>query len=218
MSKVLFNRIISDLCSYPLFSEFKYRKRDFTLIFKTKELQKSIEFQHWGTFGYPIFTVYPQYRVRFNVLHKWFENHSVKPINIQRDISSVGFDGRMLGHTDYFHFNENMQDYDREIEHFCREVIACSEYVFDNYGTLELLYKNKIVPILKGKSQLPIVGADWVFIYLKLCRLVAPESYDEFKRIVVNQIELMHEREEPNIALYYDRFPDIFSELESGEE
>ena len=43
----IFNEIITDLIQFDFFSEYKFRKRDSSLILKTKEGKQIIELDHW---------------------------------------------------------------------------------------------------------------------------------------------------------------------------
>ena len=43
----IFNEIITDLIQLDFFSEYKFRKRDSSLILKTKEGKQIIELDHW---------------------------------------------------------------------------------------------------------------------------------------------------------------------------
>jgi hypothetical protein len=88
--------------------------------------------------------------------------------------------------------------------------------VFDAYSTLEKFFASKVLPILENKQTLPDMGADWIFIYSGLCFLVAPEHYKEFKKKILNHIEWMHGRHEPNVARYYGRYDELFSYMEAN--
>lgn len=74
------------------------------------------------------------------------------------------------------------------------------------------MYHHEIIPILENKVEL----ADWVFEYLKLCRIVAPKNYPTLKEILLKQVEFMHTRGEPNIEIYYLKLEKILYDLENG--
>ena len=101
----IFNEIITDLIQFDFFSEYKFRKRDSSLILKTKEGKQIIELDHWIDVAKTSIVIYPIYGVRFDVLSKWFEKFSVKKIQDQRDKASIAFTGNMLSLQDKFYFS-----------------------------------------------------------------------------------------------------------------
>lgn len=68
--------------------------------------------------------------------------------------------------------------------------------------------------MLNGETELPDVGADWIFIDMALCKLVAPANFHKLKQIILSHVEKMYAHQEPNILDYYNRFEDIFHYLE----
>lgn len=96
-------------------------------------------------------------------------------------------------------------------------LIQCSDYVFSTYSSLTDFYINDIQPILDGEAELPDVGANWVFIDLTLCKLVRPDNYHRLKRILLDQVEFMYNRGEPNIKEYYDQLDEILLYLENAK-
>jgi hypothetical protein len=75
----------------------------------------------------------------------------------------------------------------------------------------------EIQPILDGEAELPDVGANWVFIDLTLCKLVGPDNYRQLKKILLDRVEFMYNRGEPNIKEYYEQLDEILSYLENTE-
>ena len=75
----------------------------------------------------------------------------------------------------------------------------------------------EIQPILDGEVELPDVGANWVFIDLTLCKLVRPDNYRQLKKILLDRVEFMYNRGEPNIKEYYEQLDEILSYLENTE-
>lgn len=219
MVKNLFNEVLANLLSEQYFSVFTYRKRDCCLL-KTNELGfEAIELQYWEGFdltsGKKSLVIKPLYLKRFNVLHKWFEKFSFKSKVDQRDNYSIGFDGGMLKEQNLFYFALDKTDFQNETETFTNEIIRISTYVFNKFLTLEDLFEYQINPLLNHSAKLPDVGADWVFEFLTLCKIVEPLRYSILKEIILKQIELMYNRNEPNIIEYYPKFKEITEYLES---
>lgn len=90
----IFNEIITDLIQFDFFSEYKFRKRDSSLILKTKEGKQIIELDHWIDVAKTSIVIYPIYGVRFDVLAKWFEKFSVKNIQFRHLYSRIKQIGR----------------------------------------------------------------------------------------------------------------------------
>ncbi|WP_394676011.1 hypothetical protein [uncultured Sphingobacterium sp.] len=220
MIKDLLNGIVNDLCKEPYFSAFKYRKRDSSFVRKTIEGFDAIELQFWD--GYDLkrdcrsLVIKPLYMKRFNVLHRWFEAYSFKSLSDQRDNYSIGFDGGMIDGTLQFYFRLDGLDFDRDFCFFRDEVIIESKEVFENFNSLNKLYDFQIKPILEEEKELPNVGADWVFLYLKLSSIVCPEKYDELKSRILIQVEIMNNRGEPNIIEYYNDLKQILTNIETS--
>lgn len=213
-----FDQVASELLEDHYFQKFKFRKYDSSLIQKTKHCIQIINLEHWNCFNISL-SIRPHYGVRFELLCKWFEKFSFKSLKDQRNGCYVGFNGQMLGkqNTYEFPYYEAGQIYKDELKKLRDDIIECSEYVFDEYSTLEKAYQNKITPILEGKQKLPGVGADWFFENLTLCKIVHPENYETLKSIHLKHAEKMYERGEPNISAYYERLPEILEYLENLE-
>lgn len=212
----LFEQIITDLKNSNFFSEFKFRKRDSSLLRKTSEGIQYVQLDHWYDHEMSSLVIYPIYGVRFDVLLKWFEKFSVKTLQDQRDRPSISFTGNMLSQQDKFYFPLTTDNYNQEFDNLETHLINCSEYVFSTYSSLSALYNREIEPILHGSSKLPDVGADWIFIDLALCKLVKPQNLQTLKQIIFDHAKQMYENQEPNIMDYYDRLEDIFHYLETN--
>lgn len=63
--------------------------------------------------------------------------------------------------------------------------------------------------------ELPDGGFDWAMIDLTLCKIVNPKNYNKLKEIILDRIEFLNNREEPNVAYYHDKIDDILRYLES---
>lgn len=211
-----FDKIVNDLVQLDFFSGYKFRKRDYSLFFKTEGGKQFIELDHWRDRDTSSLVIYPVYGVRFDILHKWFEKFSVKTLQDQRDRASISFSGSMLGLQDELNFDTNKDGYSNEFENF-QIILKCAEYVFSEYSSLDKLYNKTILPVLDGETELPDVGADWIFIDMALCKLVAPANFHKLKQIILSHVEKMYAHQEPNILDYYNRFEDIFHYLEYKE-
>lgn len=210
----LFDEIIDDIRHLDFFSDYKFRKRDSSLYFKTKDRKQYIELDHWIDYPKASLIIYPIYGVRFDILSKWFEKFSVKQLQDQRDRPSIAFTGNMLSQQDKFVFKTNKEGYFENLENFKIILTRCSEYVFSTYSSLDNLYEQTIQPILDGDATLPDVGADWIFIDLALCKLVEPARFNDLKQIILSHVDKMYQRREPNILDYYDRLEEILHYLE----
>lgn len=215
----LINSIVDNLSTITYFKDYKYRKRDCRFINKTNDGFNAIELQFCDGFDLKrdcrALVVKPLYLKRFDILHKWFEKHSFKSLSDQRNGYSIGFDGKMIDGNSEFYFQLDRADYDTNFIKFKDEVITKSQEVFSKYTSLTELYKIEIFPILQGKKELPNIGADWVFEFLKLCKLVDSANYSNLKEIILKQVEVMHKRGEPNIIEYYSNLKSILFEIEN---
>ena len=174
---------------------------------------------HWDGYhdGHDVMVVYPQYLVRYDILSKWFEKFSFKSLQDQRDGCYVGFSGEMLGSQDRFMFRYDRSNLMSELVRLKECIKRDGSEVFDAYSSLDKAYDRKIAPVLTGTTALPIIGADWFFENLTLCRIVHPEEYEKLKEIHLKHAEAMYGREEPNISKYYDRLSEILTYLENVE-
>ena len=211
----LFDTIVADLMQIDQFAVYKFRKRDSMLLYKKDGKRLSIELDHWIDDSSSSLVIYPIYGVRFDVLHKWFEKFSVNTLQDQRDRASISFSGDMLCQQEEFYFKQNKEHYKDDFYKLQKQLLKNSEYVFSTYSSLEKLYANVIEPILNKNVQLLDVGADWIFIDLALCKLIQPDKYNQLKQILLDHIEFMYKRGEPNVLDYYGRLDEIFSYLEN---
>ncbi len=216
--KTYFDQIASELLEDPYFQKFKFRKRDSSLIQKTVYGRQIIQLEHWNCLNISL-TIRPYYGVRFDVLCKWFEKFSFRTLSDQRDDDYIGFSGKMLGKESMYEFPyyETGPIYKSELKKLRDDIIECSEYVFSEFDTLEKAYKKKIIPILEGKQSLPIVGAEWLFENLTLCRILHPEKYDQLKAIHLKHAEEMNRRGELNISEYFPRLDEILTYMENQD-
>lgn len=214
--RTFFDQVLSELMEDPYFHKFKFRKRDSSLNLKTNFGRQSILLEHWSYLNLSLI-IRPLYEVRFDVLCRWFEKFSCRTLSDQRDDAYVGFTGDILGKQETFDFSyyESGVSYKNELKELKDCIIECSKHVFEEYSSLEVTYQKKIKPILEGKIDLPIVGAEWFFYNLTLCKIIHPEKYDELKYIHLKRAKEMYERNEPNMSIYYPRMDEILTYMEN---
>ena len=214
-TKELLEKIISDITMQDCLCDFKFRKRDSTLIAIKEECRKTIEFYHWSDISTGKIMIRPIYGIKFDILLNWFAKFSFKSKQDQKDNCDFGFESSMLGCIDDdFSFNLSGMNYKTYYMNFEKTVLYCAEKVFTDYASLPMVYNTEIKPILEGKKELPDIEIEWAFIDLTLCKIIAPQNYSKFKEIVMTRIEFLHSREEPNLAFYYDRLDEIIGYME----
>lgn len=199
-------------------SEFKLKPQGFMK--KTPDGWGSVEIEGY-TRGWdaetdkPALRLYPTYYRRFDILHQWFEPFSSKSLKDQRGRCSVCFDGSMLNKENYFYFPKDGSLYDERFAILKKNVEEIAKQVFTHYATVENFYNCDIKPLLNNDiTMLPTVGADWAFIYLKASMLVAPNDYPIIKNKILQQVEMMNRRGEPNIIEIYPKLNEVFNALE----
>lgn len=216
--KVNLDTVIEDLKELPFLSDFQYRKsspRRFYI--KDKERTLFIEFRACNEGG--LLFLEPVYGVKYNVLHKWFQKFSKRSINDQRGTCSFAFLGRQIDkHQDgFYYFDCEGKDYREEFAKLSRDLQENIKYLYARYGSLESCYKTEILPYLRGEEQLPDSGVEWIFEDLALCKLVSPEDYPAFKRMVMERVDWLKSRGEPNVSRYDNEMEDILHYLETTD-
>ncbi len=219
-------KVIDTLLAQSIFKEFKYIKSQDIIIKKTKfGYQKVAMYFNWEFYdiGKQEFTgtiMNIAYSVRFSVLHKWFEKYSVKRLSTQRGTYGIGRTASMLGFKDPYILDRydivySGEEFNDNMEKMVKDMVEIATYFFDKYRSLEDLYEALIVPVLEGKKKLPDVGADWIFEYLTLTKLIDSENYERVKELIVVREKWMNH--EPNIIRYKDKLDEIFEYLEALE-
>lgn len=214
-------KIMETIFSDSYFHNWAIRKSDNAIICKTEYGYKRIIF--WYHNGYDLtrddlaLEVRPNYEIRFNVLHKWFEKYSKRTLKDQRDDYSVGFVGWMIGAKDEFCFLENRKEYEKDLRELYIEVVENSKLIFNKYSSLQDYYRYIVEETINGKSKWPDQGIEWAMGFLIGTKIVAPSDYQRVKEAVLQKIEMMKDRKEPNIMMYYDNLPMILEDLENTD-
>lgn len=218
-------KVIDALLTQPIFEGFKYIKADEAIVKKTKfGYQKVPMYFHWESYSKEkqalAFTImHIGYYIRFDVLHKWFEKYSFKTLKDQRGSYSIGVAAFMLGFKepsfpDSYDFVYSGEDFEENLAKMVKDIVEIATYFFNKYKSLEDLYEALIVPVLEGKKELPNGGADWIFEYLTLTKMIDNKNYNILKNMIYKERINPHE---PNIARYYDKLDEIFEYLEALE-
>ena len=67
-TKELLEKIISDITMQDCLCDFKFRKRDSTLIAIQEECRRTIEFYHWSDISTGKIMIRPIYGIKFDIL------------------------------------------------------------------------------------------------------------------------------------------------------
>ena len=218
MANPLRDNIMAYLCQVPYFKEYKYRKRDRTLTRAMPWGSFSIEFLMWQSWDSEVddyaCEVIPNYHLRFDVAKKWFEKFGVKPLRDQRDQSTIMFGGQHFGFQPSFLFLYDASDFDIKIAQLREDATLISDLVLSEYGSLEKMYRKKIEPVQEWPDSASDV--DWHFEYLKICSIVNPDGYYDFKAKIIDRINYTFNRKYPNPSLlkYRDKLDAIFADIE----
>ena len=212
----VFERIAADFQQDPFFEDYIFIKSKHAFIKKYNWGWYQISLEPHNEFEYT--RICPFYEIRFNILVNWFEKFSFKTLKDQRSNSTVFFEGEKFGYETDFYFDSAWRDYknySKLYPKFRDTVVVCATKAFDLYTSLDDYYREEIVPVLNGDKELPMQGADWFFESLTACKIVAPDQYPAFKKIMLKHADKMMECNEPNMAEYYNRLDEILSYMES---
>lgn len=216
MKRNLFKEIVEDIQTDEYFCNYRFQKSENTLYLRTGNEFVALELQHWRDQQDNSCVINPIYGKHFDVLVKWFEKFSFKPLDIQRINPNVMYDNTDFNDDRLITFKYDFSDYDEKIKMFLPMIRNNISLFASRYSTLEDYYNEDIVPILLGKRNFPDVGADWVFIYLTLVYLVDKKVYPYFKKRIMAHADWMQSRNEPNIEYYYDRMDEIITYMENN--
>lgn len=213
--------IMGAIVSDSYFREFVVRKSDASIIRKLPFGFMRVIPRYYNTYDLVrddlALEITPFYEIRFNVLHKWIEKYSKRALQYQRDDYSIAFWGDKLGTTNEFFFLENREDFEIDFQKLYIDIVRNAKHVFSKYSSLDSYYDYCINDVLNGKRQFPDEGFEWVIEHLIATRIVAPSNYERVKEHVLQRVDWMMDRGNPNMELYYNDLPMILGDLESTD-
>ena len=216
MNKSLIDKIIEEIKTDAFFDNYKYKKSEMEMCCNLNDAHLYIGLEHWRDYDTKKLVISPIYGKHFNILTKWFEKFSFKTLRDQRNNPNFYFSNEAFGLDETISFRYDFSDFEIKMDYLKKTLKGCITTVAKSYETLEDYYRLDIAPILDGEQELPDVGADWIFIDLTLTHLVRPDKYPEFKSKILERVEWMHRRNEPNVEHYYDRMDEIISYMENN--
>ena len=216
MAVNILDRIVKDIKADAFFAEYKY-KRVVTAFYKyLEDYYLSVGLGHKRDWLNDAIVIRPVCGKHFFILTKWFEKFSFLTLQDQRNYPNVLFSGKTLGLNGEISFKYDLSDYDEKIMALIKLIKEMLIRVDDDYATLEDFYNRDVVPKLDGLCVFRDNDAEWIFQYLTLGHLVDPDRYPELKAKLLEHVEWMHSRKEPNVARYYDRLDEIISYMENN--
>lgn len=221
MHKEILNDIVEIFKEDSFFENFTFRKKDSSFIQKNKKDYKCIELQYYAGVDRSrdelALEIHPITMIRFDILHKWFEKYSFKTLADQRSNSTYMYYDpvNMAVKRDNYCFVYSRANFIEDVNNLKKDIITDATFVFNNLNTLDKLYQYLVEPILNNQTKLGTGGADWIFEYLTLCKIVKPENYNLLKAIIMKHIEYLYREGEPNVSTYYPKLDEIFGYLES---
>ena len=111
----------------------------------------------------------------------------------------------------YYTFPFNGCEFEKRLEDMRRDIVEIGTYFFDKYKTLNDYYKNDVEPIIADEHFKLDDGYIHWCLYLKAAKLVSPEKYDLIQQKIMEHIELLHSRREPNLENVYDKLEEILN-------
>ena len=212
----VYERIVELLKEEPLLKDFKYVKSKSIFVKKVDNIHYILDLYHVFTFNYWV-NVYPTTAIRYDILHKWYEKFSFRTVRDQRNSCTcgTGYWPQRLGLEECYSFLYSEEDFDEVYPQLLQTVRCLIQETFPKFTSLKDFYDRVIAPVLTGESDLPNLSADWVFEYLSATRIVAPDKYEEVKKVVMSHVKEMTAKGEPNIMEYVGKWDEIFAYLES---
>lgn len=220
-TKELYKVVEKEILVNYFFINYKYRKKDRNFIKKRKDGFCAVELQVQDYYDLirdgRAMQICPIYFVRFDVLHKWFEKYSFKTIADQRNNSIIMFSGENYYKKREHYFMLNEIEFEEDLHRFIEEISLNAKQFEKQFDSLQSVYDYLIPPILKAEKELPDGQADWIFEYLTLCRIVAPQNYETLKKMIYNRIEFILSRKikDINILYYYPNLDTILMDMEN---
>lgn len=220
-TKELLDRIFKRLKEEDYLRNFKFKRNESEFVHLKEDKFYKIGIEHYDTveshdnprLGLNLCLYFAN---RYDILHNWFEKYSMLSLEILRYESSFSYTPKNLGLDDKNFFSFDGDDFDTAYDSFLNEIITGADYFFNRVNSLKKCYENYIVPAIEsGSSVLPDEGSQWVLKYLALTRIVSPKNYPLLKSLILERVDYMIKRNEPNIILYKDTMPEICAFLES---
>ena len=216
MAEPVYEAIVAELQQTELLKDFKYLKTKSKFVQESNGIRKEVELLHWCSWTYWL-AVEPIFRVRFNILHKWFEKFCVRPIKYQRDDSSVGFSYRMMDskNPQFVEFRRDGSDYSELFPPLKESIPKYAEHVFKTYSSLEDMYELRAKPLYTMENP-KVTSYSALFNCLTLARILDPNNYEHMKEIMAKLAKQFAENREANMVLhYYPIYDEIIDYLES---
>ena len=212
----VYERIVELLKEEPLLKDFKYVKSKSIFVKKVDNIHYILDLYHVFTFNFWV-NVYPTTAIRYDILHKWFEKFSFRTVRDQRNTYTSGTAcwPQLLGLESCYSFLYSEEDFDEVYPQLLQTVRCLIQETFPKFTSLKDFYDRVIAPVLTGESDLPNLSADWVFEYLSATKIVAPDKYEEVKKVVMSHVKEMTAKGEPNLIEYVGKWDEIFAYLES---
>ena len=220
-TKELLDRVFFRLKEEDYLRDFKFKRNESEFVHLKEDKFYKIGIEHYDTveshdnprLGLNLCLYFAN---RYDILHNWFEKYSMLSLEILRYESSFSYTPKNLGLDDMNFFSFDGDDFETAYDSFLNEIITGADYFFNRVNSLKKCYENYIVPAIESSSSvLPDEGSQWVLKYLALARIVAPENYALIKSLIMERVDYMIKRNEPNIILYKDTMPEICAFLES---
>ena len=220
-TKELLDRVFFRLKEEDYLRNFKFKRNESEFVHLKEDKFYKIGIEHYDTveshdnprLGLNLCLYFAN---RYDILHNWFEKYSMLSLEILRYESSFSYTPKNLGLDDMNFFSFDGDDFDTAYDSFLNEIITGADYFFNRVNSSKKCYENYIVPAIEsGSSVLPDEGSQWVLKYLALTRIVSPKNYPLLKSLILERVDYMIKRNEPNIILYKDTMPEICAFLES---
>lgn len=220
-TKELLDRVFFRLKEEDYLRNFKFKRNESEFVHLKEDKFYKIGIEHYDTveshdnprLGLNLCLYFAN---RYDILHNWFEKYSMLSLEILRYESSFSYTPKNLGLDDMNFFSFDGDDFDTAYDSFLNEIITGADFFFNRVNSLKKCYENYIVPAIEsGSSVLPDEGSQWVLKYLALTRIVSPKNYPLLKSLILERVDYMIKRNEPNIILYKDTMPEICAFLES---
>lgn len=220
-TKELLDRVFFRLKEEDYLRNFKFKRNESEFVHLKEDKFYKIGIEHYDTveshdnprLGLNLCLYFAN---RYDILHNWFEKYSMLSVEILRYESSFSYTPKNLGLDDMNFFSFDGDDFETAYDSFLNEIITGADYFFNRVNSLKKCYENYIVPAIEsGSSVLPDEGSQWVLKYLALTRIVSPKNYPLLKSLIMERVDYMIKRNEPNIILYKDTMPEICAFLES---